>query len=379
MISRNPGHEFDNLFYKDTEYIFWGAAKNGLECLIRYSHLIDIKKVVDSGEDKIGRDLRGFKVESPDTVKYAENIVVIVTCDHYPQIRPILEEKGYTHNKNLFTHQAFIPISDWYLFGFVQSYRIDISLTEKCTLRCEKCNMFMPLFKNPSHQPLINVKRDLDVYFRVVGNVSHMNLLGGEPFLYPDFKEILNYIGLKYRQRIDELAIFTNGMILPDDELLDIFSRYNVTVVFSDYTEILPRIKKVFDKFILLLERNKVLYRMSDIGIWSDFGFPDNPKELQTEEKTADFFASCCPPFRGLYDGKVYFCHLETSAMRAGLYNDEDYDSFNLNREITPELKKEFIEFDLGFISTGYISFCKVCRGCGIAVNPLISPVAVQA
>ena len=70
--------------------------------------------------------------------------------------------------------------------GKVYINRVDVSVTNRCTLNCEGCNMLMPYYCNPKDRKLEDIKKDLDVFFQWVDTVEDLNLLGGEPLLYPD-------------------------------------------------------------------------------------------------------------------------------------------------------------------------------------------------
>ena len=92
-------------------------------------------------------------------------------------------------------------------------WRTDILLTEKCTLNCTFCNMYMPHYKNPKHKNINKIKEDIDILFKNVDYISTLHLVGGEPFLYPNHKEVFEHIGKNYRDKIDNILITTNGTL----------------------------------------------------------------------------------------------------------------------------------------------------------------------
>lgn len=234
--------------------------------------------------------------------------------------------------------------------------------------------MFMPYFSTPSDLDKEEVLQQVDQYFSMVEYLESFNLLGGEPLLYVPLAEIISYVADKYRDRIEHFKIFTNGMILPNKELLGLFYKHSIEIQISDYTEAVPY-KKRMQELVDLLEKSKINYYILKSSIWGDFGFPENPNSI-SDNKLIPFFDACRASFRGLYKNRVYFCHLETSAIRAGLYADNPNDYFDLSKK-TENKKKKFFEFDFGFNQSGAISFCKVCRGCD-TVNSLTVNAAEQ-
>ena len=143
-------------------------------------------------------------------------------------------------------------------------------------------------------------------------------------------------------KKIDKLIITTNGTILPKDSMLELLKINDVILSVSDYTDKLENIKK---------KVTKVLEVYKEIGInpyvrneieWYDFGDLRVKKNLPTDE-LINHFDSCTAPFRGLNDGKFYYCHLNTSAVRTNLFplNDNDY------IKIDAVSKEELIKFDL--------------------------------
>ena len=383
MLWNNPGHEYDafveGVLSNTLQIWFWGAANLGRDYLMMYSHLFRVYGIVDGNPDRIGQQVEYLTVECTDSIPSAnERTIVVITCSFYDEIRPELEKKGYTHNKNLFSYQIFRRIMDVYLNRFLFSDRVDISLTEKCNFRCEKCNIFTPYFKNPQHQDKEQVKADIDAYFSIVDSVWEVNLLGGEPFLYPNFDEIIAYIGLRYQKRIKYPTIFTNGSIIPKEETIALLRQFGFRLHISLYPNVVEYQKKL-PEFLETLADNDIHFKLLLNDIWADFGFPDNPNTMQDATELIPFFDTCCPPFRGLWKKHLYFCHLETSAIRAGMYPDDRDDYFDLADSTVDlrDLKKRFMEFDMGYLPQGYVTFCKVCRGRD-CVNGLKVPAAAQ-
>ena len=376
MKKRFEGREFDYLFSPQTNIILWGAANIGMRFLDFYAKNLNIVKVCDGNKERIGSETHGFIIEDPATITHSPNTVVIVTNSFYTDIKPLLKAKGFVCKVDFFWYTDFETIYRLYFHGRLQSQRVDISLTEKCTLNCRDCNMWMPHFAHPKAQPVTDVLHDIDLYFNTVDFVKEMELLGGEPLLYNELPKVIRYVREVYDQRVDRLVVFTNGTMLPSPELVALMKEWNVSVMLSDYTAQVDYQKR-YDEVADILDANNIFHFAPAMEEWSDFGFPDNPPANQDDASAMERFDCCCPPFRGLYHGEVFFCHLETSAMRAGIFPYYKQDAFSLTDE-NPNRKERFLEFDLGFLPQGFIEFCRVCRGCGTAVNDLVVPFGQQ-
>lgn len=51
-------------------------------------------------------------------------------------------------------------------------------------MKCKKCTLFIPYWKNKESFKIEQLREDIDDYFRCVDYVLDMNIVGGEPFLY---------------------------------------------------------------------------------------------------------------------------------------------------------------------------------------------------
>lgn len=91
----------------------------------------------------------------------------------------------------------------------------NIVLTYKCNLHCEYC--FANEFVNNSYEciSIENFKKILN--FIIAGNKTRVGLIGWEPTLHPQFREILKI--LEKEKAIDKVTIFTNGTLI--DKYID--------------------------------------------------------------------------------------------------------------------------------------------------------------
>lgn len=376
MRWNNKGHQFDELAQKicasGFQYYIYGAGNSGTLFVELMSHEVNICGFLDRDMERQQKDYLGFPVLSPEKLEKAPQVRVIVSHGHYREMSKRLQQAGWEENINYFDCELFIGIYQLYKYDKLFLARTDISLTERCNLRCKKCNMFMPYYKDPKDRPLDAVREDIDLYFKHVSYVYSIKLLGGEPFLYPHLIDVVAYMGEKYPNQLRNVEIFTNGILTPTEEQLELFLKYPfLSVLLSDYSAVIPY-EQHLNRFVSLLDEYHIRYQRYAVDAWQDFGFPDNNNVSMDENSLVAHCDSCGAPFRGLYDGKFYFCHLHTSAVRAHIFADNPNDYFDLRKAVS---KKELLEFDHGYSEMGYDTFCSVCRGCQ---STLRIPVAEQ-
>lgn len=243
----------------ENQYYLWGAAGKGTTFIRRYENKISIKAAVDKDNNKQGQSLLGIKIILPKTLKLSGEKVIICT-EAYREVAKYLENLGLQENIDYIDYKRFATIYDWYVEGKVYINRVDISVTNRCTLNCEGCNMLMSYYCNPQDRKLDEIKRDLDAFFEWVDIVEDMNLLGGEPLLYPELVEVLQYIQDNYRDKIVDIYMFTNGMCNLSQELLDISQKMDVIYDVSDYTHGLPQLEPRLEKFQETLSQHQIRY-----------------------------------------------------------------------------------------------------------------------
>lgn len=390
MLYNDKLHNFDKFIQDwdlETEYVLFGASKECVQFIrsmdiLMGEGVLKIKCIVDHNVKDVEtiqniNDISSAYHQSKEIKINRTNIPlihiddfdfnsqVIITTDVFKQkYKDYLEKNNvkYTWYKNI---ASIWPLKHK---NKVHIYQTDVLVTERCTLACSYCNMFMPHYEAPIHRELDIIKSDVDSYFKIVDYVSVFHLVGGEPFLYPNIEDIIEYILKNYIHKIDKLIITTNGTILPKQSTLDLLKENDVILSVSDYTDKLPHIQKKVLRVLDTYKSQNINHYVRNEIEWYDFGDLRIKKNLTTDE-LIKHFDSCTAPFRGLNDGKFYYCHLNTSAVRTNLFplNDNDYVSIN---DVS---KEDLIKFDLGYTNLGYVTFCDNCNGCNTGIKVPVS------
>lgn len=414
MLFNNHLHDFERFighWHDQKEYVLFGASIVCEQLLhlfqdVLSEHPLRVKYIVDFEPERYGfhraHEINGrspyapgrrsnagehqdgtlqagewgdtYEVKSPQALgDEEEHAQIIITSDfYYRKIAAFLKERGLKEDIHFCSYRKIAAIWPLVYKDIVHVWRTDILLTPRCTLRCRNCNMYMPYYKAPVDQSLEQIKSDLDVYFKHIDYVGLFHLVGGEPFLFKDLQEVISYLGENYRDRIDVALITTNGTILPPKRTLALLKKHDITINISDYTKSVDYGSKLA-AVIAALSENSNTFTVRTLGAWLDFGNPTVSKNLSSQE-LSEHFDRCTAHFRGLHNHKLYYCHLNCSAVMAGVFPDNANDFLDLEADITPE---EILKFDLGFTPLGYVTFCQRCNGCNTGISVPV-PVAEQ-
>ena len=365
MRYTNKGHELDKdgavWAHEQKEYFLWGAAGKGATFIQRYRERVCIKGIIDRDTYKRGTMLQGVRIYLPDEVDFSHFKIIICT-EAYNEVSKYLDERGLKENIDYIDYKKFAALFDWYVDKRVYLNRVDVSVTNRCTLRCDGCNMLMPNYCKPLDRNLDEIKNDLDALFKWVDIVENLNLLGGEPLLYTQLGEVIEYIWEKYKHRVVHIYIFTNGTCILADDLAEIAKRAGIIFDISDYTVGVPQIANRVKSFLDKLQQWELKYNLKKMDSWIDFGFETADHSQYTEEQRIAFFQSCNAPFRGLRNGKLFFCHIEANAIELGELEEWEGDAFLLDN-FASDRRIELLEFDFGYSMRGYPMICMRCEG----------------
>ena len=290
---------------------------------------------------------------------------VIITTDEFRKDYQIyLEEHSIKHT----WYKNIASIWPYEYLNKVHIFQSDVLVTEKCNLNCSHCNMFIPHFEMPKHRELDTMIKDIDSYFNIVDYVSVFHLVGGEPFLHPQIQDVIQHILSNYIHKIDKFIITTNGSIAPKPSTIELLKNSNVILSVSNYSDKLQKLKTKVEKVIGIYKTNSIRHYVRNEIEWYDFGDLRVKKNLSTD-KLIKHFDSCTAPFRGLNDGKFYYCHLNTGAVLTKLFPLDKNDYV----EIDKISKEDLLKFDLGYTDLGYITFCDNCNGCNTGIKIPVS------
>ena len=263
MKWNNEAHEFDsyhedikrNLRLDQGVYCF-GAGKIGMDVFQMLNSFCCVKGFIDNSPIKIGKSYNGKLVYSINKLP-ADGCFIVVTVvkEHYVDIKRQLNDVGYIEGKEFTYWETFFekmfPVALNYQKGKNYVGLTQISVTERCTLRCVNCAHacnYVSIADNDISVEMI--KKSADTFFSICDYVQTFVLIGGEPLLYNGIAEVIDYIGEKYRNRMFRFQISTNGTIVPTDTVLEKSLKWNVNYLISNYSAQIPKLIKQYEKLI---------------------------------------------------------------------------------------------------------------------------------
>lgn len=351
-----------------TDVIAYGLGHVGKRYIDLFRQEFCIKYIVDNSEG-CADEYCGIPVISLSQMllkRQNEKVVVFASREAFYSIRADLTKNGLVENKDFCKFDDFIR--DWYWqFREENALReVHMAVNTNCTFKCKNCNMFMPYYKHTTQYSLKEVEKDLSLFFERIDYVFIFSFLGGEPFLNRELDSMIEFLFKNYGKKIGRIEIITNGSLIPEEKVLSVLKKCNVTVRISDYTKQIPYADRMNELCSVLKEHN-IRYSVETSLQWTDFCFPGDETRVKIPD-VRNHMLCCAPEFHGLNDGKFYYCHVAWSAEKAGLFQLADGDYLNLdllNSNSKTDCRK-IVEHANGNIDGGYVSLCEKCMGCGL-------------
>ncbi len=266
----------------------------------------------------------------------------------------VREEMFFEHIYNLDDLQKFIYPID-YTGKPILNY-LETNIVDHCNLNCKGCAHFANIC-NPHYVDFNQFQKDLCLLSEKF-DLINFRLLGGEPLLHPDIKEILNTT--RELLPTTEIMLVTNGLLIPKlgEDILQAIVDNDIIVSITLY-------EPTFDSISLILkqlDRFCIKYCIND----DYFNQTDIVKTFHTRlslNKSQEGFEAnknCGGRFcRFLRDGKISKCYYP-------LLIDILNEKFDLNFEVDDLDYFNLIDIDDGwetiFQMNGDIPFCLYCR-----------------
>ncbi|GHS96337.1 hypothetical protein AGMMS50276_14560 [Synergistales bacterium] len=119
-----------------------------------------------------------------------------------------------------------------------------------CNLKCKLCSMYVTQYEKPYHPTTEQLFSETDIIFRFADYIGRFTITGGEVLLRTDFADWLLYLCDNYSNRMNELRIFTNGTIVPNEQIVTAVAKFGnkVHIVVDDYgPKLSVHAKEAFD------------------------------------------------------------------------------------------------------------------------------------
>lgn len=238
-------------------------------------------------------------------------------------------------------------------------------MTERCTLSCRDCSVFTPFFKKPINVDKNIIVKDLDAICACVDDIGSLYFAGGEPLLHPDLHLAIRYaIG---KREVRQVAVFTNGSILPSEGQWKDFREADVYFYISDYGPYSSRMEDLVER--LEKEGIKGEIILPQERTWLESRVNRNGKMPQDHlvKRYKDCSWKTC---YSLVDGRFTCCAVILYGMRLGVIPECLEDYVNLFESADPVENREKLQDYLWkrdcLASCGY---CRIPDGVPVAVG----------
>ncbi len=391
MKWKNKRHELDEyakiiLSEQNVQrkYYVFGAGLLGNYLLMIFRKYRCMAAFIDNSTDKQGSKVEGIEVISLESYLKVRDgqIVIAASAENRAAIARQLEANFLKHGTDFWLYDEFIniifPIISTYSFNKSYVALAQITLTERCSLRCKKCAHGCYAVDNhiSNDLTLAQVYKSADSFFSKVDFIKEFVLIGGEPLLYKELSQAIKYIGERYRDRMGIYCITTNGTIVPNSEVLDICKKYNVLFRISNYARQISRLKSSYQKLMDTLGKYEIPYVLGkEEREWMDYGF-EYVNRVGTEDEMIKIFDDCRTPCREVRENKFYYCVMARSVSDNLNFNVGEEDYLDLDALEGEDYKKELLEFTLGYSEKGYLDMCRHCNGAEAKNYPI--PAAEQ-
>lgn len=386
--TRNCFDEMGAYFIEHPKVYIYGTGAVALDLNRILEPLNCIEAFIDSHPSKAGKQFCGRDVILPGQLPMEQDYIIIIAnynIESDSEMRKLLSYYGAV--LNVFSAYAFkanlLAIYALFVHKKVWIGHLPYSITEKCTLNCEKCNHFTAFNHNPVNFTFESVCQDFDTFFGVVDYVyNDVILVGGEPFLHPDLYEIVAYVSSKYKEQYRDLIIISNGTVIPSDNLLSLFAERNVKITISDYREAVPEVRDKVNKVLDIFNKNEIVPAISSNLVWTAYDIGSAETGFCSPSEVEYHFNRCNYPCRYLRDGKLYFCTSDHMAQKLNLIKTdaESYIDLSVMNKQDGDFsaKRRVVEYDFGYVNErGYLNSCASCYG-GWKISEKVVPVAEQ-
>lgn len=202
-----------------------------------------------------------------------------------------------------------------FVFRRIYLHRLEIPVTTYCSLKCRDCSNLMQYYEHPYHMSAHEICNDIDVFLRGIYSLEQLVLLGGEPFMCPELKQVLEHvIPIK---KVIGIKIISNGIARIDEEMLELLSNPKVRVDISDYGLHQDIINANCER-LSLAGVNVLRGREKS---WLDMG--DMHRRNRSGEELAAQYRKCKFKCRCMLNGRLFICPRASHGTDLGLYDDK--------------------------------------------------------
>ena len=359
---------------KGQSIIIYGAGRYG-ELALRGLEAIGLAPIFFIDADSSRDEYLGYDIHSPDDAKeYKNDVFLVASLNYYNEIIDYLHSNGISNIYNIVDllgleydesvlseyakdekhcAEKYKNTVEYANSGDLVLNHCEVVLTEKCTLRCRDCANLMQYYKSPENISLSSIKDSLERLLRIVDSVLDIRLIGGEPFIYRDIYQVIDFLCTS--DKVKRVSIYTNSTLIPDDVVLHSLKRHKAFVHMSNYGQV----SRKKDELIRIFRENGINYYLHDYEEWYDVGNLEKRPYLVDQAK--EIYNRCImSKCYTLYRGKLYLCPRSAHGERLGAFANSEAEYVDLKDENAEENRKRVYRM---ITRSRPLTACYYCNG----------------
>lgn len=265
-------------------------------------------------------------------------------------IEAFLSIKGYKYAIPIKRRIASLEYREKFNIKF-----ISVDVTNNCTLNCKFCCALMPYQQKEARRnmDMSLTMEAIDKIVDCVDFIPELSIIGGEPFLNPDLKNLLQKLNHeKYKKKIGNFLITTNGTIVPDRETLEAIKglKNHIYIYLSSYGQLSMKGYELLQTF----NQHDINCVVCENKFWTVMCQPFNYKENSYTIEEAKANCSECNfvkynQFR-IVENKIYKCMFLAYGELGNVIPIDKHNSLDLLNEklSSDELKNYLNDFQPG-------------------------------
>lgn len=317
------------------------------------------------------RSLHGIPVSAPEKLEEYRGILVICGNGYYFELEEAAKRRGVTlflpyyflYSGRTFTmaeYQRVYQIGNVARTHFIRREypetvfinSLELAITHRCTLNCEKCANMISYFEHPADADFESMKDAVCKILEADIYISELRILGGEPLLN---QELVKYLDLISQfDNVGLISIMTNGTILPSPELIRRLRDRRVYVTISNYGALSKNLSAITDMF----DAEHILYRVYEMDGWRDCNSIEYVEMdlAALERKYRNCSVNNCYT---LHNGRLYRCPYNAGVSILQAVPEEMLDFLRID-----SLESEQVgEAMQAFMQVTSSQICKFCKG----------------
>ena len=235
---------------------------------------------------------------------------------------------------------------------------IDISITERCSMKCKDCANLMQYYAHAKNSDTEKLIVSIKKLMSAIDHVNELRILGGEPFMNKDLFKIVNHV-VEY-QNINSVILYSNATIIPKGENLNCLKNKKIKLDITNYGDLSINHEKIIE----IYKKQGISHTSQIARYWTDSG--TIKFRNRKAQDNAEVFKNCCVnDTYTVLNGKLYGCPFSSHSHNLNLIKMKNTDFIDLldDQKSISDTKKELEYFMNRKKNNQFLTACGYCAG----------------